>query len=225
MHRPTTTERSQRGFTLIELIIVIALLGVLSAILIPRVSGLLGKGDEAHLQTDVSTIDLAVADFHNDRHQGPDGTPEWGAGSGGKRRWYPTATGLPGNVEVDLATGTLDALGNSRLMKYVDGANVGAPAEASDVADALVWMGLLVNEPSDAGPAANQTTGGATPLDDENGEYLGEFPESAHADNTAYESGSATDGSYWYVVLHNGTVVAVHDGGGGYYIGYGDVYP
>lgn len=221
----TRAPRAQRGFTLVEMVIVLALLGVLSAILIPRVGGLLDKGDAARLGTDVSNVDLAVADFRNDRHQGPDGTPEWGAGPGSARRWYPTATGLPGNVELDLADGPTDDHGNRRLMKYVDGPGVGAPADAADVQAALVWLGLLVNEPSTVSPADNQTTGGATPRDDEVGEYLTAFPESAHADNTALVSGSATDGSYWYVVLHNGTIAAVYDGGSAFYAGYGDVYP
>lgn len=225
MRMAETTQRSERGFTLVEVVVVVVLLGVLSAILVPRVGDFLGQGDETRFQTDVQTVDLAVADFRNDRHQGPDATPEWGAGPGGKRRWYPTATGLPGLVEPDLATATTDANGNRRLMKHADGPGVGAPADANDVEDALVWMGLLVNEPASVGPAANQTTGGATPLDDEDGEYLGAYPESAHADNTTYETGSATAGSYWFVVLHNGSVAAVYEGAGAYYLGFDGVYP
>ena len=225
MHGSLDTDRSQRGFTLVEVVVVIVILGVLSAILIPRVTPLLRQGDKSSLDTDVKTVDLAVAGFANDRHQGPDGTPEWGAGSGGPRRWYPTEDGMVGDVEMDLATAPVDSNGNLRLMKYLEGPGVGAPADAADVQHSLVWMGLLVNEPASVPSTANQTTGEATPQSGEVGQYLKQFPKSAHADNTAYESGSATDGSYLYVVLHKGIVAAVYESGGTYYIGFDGVYP
>ena len=88
-------------------------------------------------------------------------------------------------------------------------------------------MGLLVNEPNDAGTSAQQQTSGhASPQDDEEGEYLNEFPESASAGNTAYDpSGSATDGSYFYVILHNGEVSPVYHNGTYCYAGYNQAYP
>jgi hypothetical protein len=91
----------------------------------------------------------------------------------------------------------------------------------------LVWLGLLLNEPNDNGTTAQQqTTGHASPQDDEDGEYLSSFPHSAAADNTTYDpSGSATTGSYWYVVLHNGEVAAAYENAGIYYVGYNQAYP
>lgn len=200
----------QRGLTLIEVIVVVAILGILAAVLIPSVSGLIGEGENAAYDADVVAMNLAVTEFKLERHQGPL-AGEWGAAPGGKRRLYPTIDGEVGDIELDLTTDATDG-GNPPLMKYVDGSSVGAVAGATNVADSLVWVGLLVNEPNDLNtPAEQQTTGDAAPLDDERGEFIPKFPESAHADNTALDpTGSATDGDYWFVVLHNGTVAAVY---------------
>ena len=220
-----SSHRKQRGLTLIEVIVVVAILGILAAILLPSVSGLIGEGDNAAYNADVESVNLSVSEFRLHRHQGPDGG-EWGAATGGKRRLYPTVDGAVGDVEIDLATDTPDE-GNFPLVKYVDGSGVGPVADAADVTASLLWMGLIVNEPNDLTTSAEQqTTGDAAPQDDEDGEYIPRFAESAHPDNTALDpSGAATEGSYWYVVLHNGTVVAVYLNDGVYYAGFNGLYP
>ena len=49
---------------------------------------------------------------------------------------------------------------------------------------------------------------------------------SAHAENTKLASGdSATNGSYWYVVLHHGRAAAVYRDDGTYYLGANASYP
>lgn len=58
-------KRNKKGFTLVELVVVIAILGVLSAIAVPRFAGTLNNSkvtaDQASAKTIVSALNLAVA--------------------------------------------------------------------------------------------------------------------------------------------------------------------
>jgi len=51
---------NQKGFTLVELLIVVAILGVLAAVVVPNVIGLAGKGQEEAAKTELSDIQTAM---------------------------------------------------------------------------------------------------------------------------------------------------------------------
>ncbi len=58
--------RGQKGFTLIELVIILAVLGVLAAIVIPNVSGFLGRGKERAYEADRNILQSAVDSWRTD---------------------------------------------------------------------------------------------------------------------------------------------------------------
>lgn len=54
----------EKGFTLIEILIAMALLGILSTLVIPNITGYLSRGEEMSYNVNLKTIQLAVDSYY-----------------------------------------------------------------------------------------------------------------------------------------------------------------
>lgn len=57
---------NQKGFTLIELMVVVAILGILAAIAIPKFNESTAKANTARIQADLRTLDSALVQYQVD---------------------------------------------------------------------------------------------------------------------------------------------------------------
>lgn len=84
-------QRREAGFTLIEILIVLAVLGILAAVVVPNMTGFLGRGKDRSYEADRRTIQAAVDAYYTDTVSRP-GRPRFPTGSGGTGGAAGTAT-------------------------------------------------------------------------------------------------------------------------------------
>ena len=72
----TMTRQGARGFTLIELMVVMAIIGTLLAIVAPRYFGSVEHARETALKQDLAVMREAIGQFHGDLNRYPDNLNE-----------------------------------------------------------------------------------------------------------------------------------------------------
>ena len=68
---PVPPERPRRGFTLIELMVVLAIVALLASIALPRYFGSLQQAREQALQENLRVIRISIDRFHGDKGRFP----------------------------------------------------------------------------------------------------------------------------------------------------------
>ena len=123
-----TRMRSQRGFTLIEVVAAAALIGILATMLMPSLSGANDRVKNAKLSNDLAAIDQAIQVYRMDTGKVPSELADLDSSYLGGKLEFKDATGA------DL-TYTADANGADYSLtgKNASGITISSPASKADV--------------------------------------------------------------------------------------------
>ena len=126
-----TTMRSQRGFTLIEVVAAAALIGILATMLMPSLSGANDRVKNAKLSNDLAAIDQAIQVYRMDTGKVPGKLADLDSSYLGGQLEFKDATG-------DGLTYTPDVNGADYSLtgKNASGTAVSSPASKADVTPA-----------------------------------------------------------------------------------------
>jgi type II secretory pathway pseudopilin PulG len=196
---------------------VLFILGILAAVVVVNVVGLMGRGEAESYATDLGTIQLAVSAFYSDAHAYSDAGGWDEAGNYTSVHNYPTRSG----TDSTLYLGNEVILGKYKVHIVMDG-NDSKEATTGDIIGAAIWMGLLVNGPGTGTGIAPvlDTKDNSAPLQRESGPYLNPLPRSCSQYNFSKGTGTIT-----WVIGAYGRVYGVFEFGGLWYAGYGGKYP
>ena len=123
-----TRMRSQRGFTLIEVVAAAALIGILATMLMPSLSGANDRVKNAKLSNDLAAIDQAIQVYRMDTGKVPSELADLDSSYLGGKLEFKDATGA------DLTyTAGANGADYSLTGKNANGATISSPASKANV--------------------------------------------------------------------------------------------
>jgi MSHA pilin protein MshA len=139
--------RNQKGFTMIELVVVVTILGVLAAVAIPKMVNATGSAKSATTSNLAATIKNAVSTVRS--QYATSGTPVVIDGTtialktGGTTSGYPSVQGIQDMLDVDAADITVTPTGSTSVeFKLVNGG--GTSCNVTYSVDATTGVGTVL---------------------------------------------------------------------------------
>lgn len=128
------------GFTLVELLIAAAVIGILAGIAVPVLRNAITKADAAHIVSDVRIVDLAVQQYIEENGTLP-GTSAWGAAPTDLAAYIPDMTFVYETTDYRLVSNT--GTGTVLLrVRYPVNDRIGQGLSAYERPGIVVWTSV-----------------------------------------------------------------------------------